>query len=226
MRLTSSLRILSLGTEMPRFYLVCVWGRHLLHLSHSKLKMTALLVLLTLCIPIVSCSIIKNASVTYNQQTKKFTIHDYIVDTSVAYGSFQDEIFQTGWSYLEVKSNAVFSDPVQAYAAGLVEGFLTQDLLKKHWINMAADYCVDEKPYCQRLQKFLQQNLNFMNKNIEIKRNYDVYWHQFPIPFTKTKGPRVTHEKVLQSVIPPSPHLRTSRKQLLYCDRLHTLIQP
>ncbi|GFR04137.1 putative phospholipase B-like 2 [Trichonephila clavata] len=153
-----------------------------------KLKMTALLVLLTLCIPIISCSIIKNASVTYNQQTKKFTVHDYIVDTSVAYGSFQDEIFQTGWSYLEVNSNAVFSDPVQAYAAGLVEGFLTKDLLKKHWINMGADYCVDEKPYCQRLQKFLQQNLNFINKNIEIKRNYDVYWHQVALVLEQLKG--------------------------------------
>ncbi|GFS56688.1 putative phospholipase B-like 2 [Nephila pilipes] len=156
--------------------------------SAYESMMEKVLILITLFIPIISCSSVKNASVTYNLQTKKFTIHDYIVDNSVAYGNFKDEIFQNGWSYLEVKSNAIFSDPVQAYAAGLVEGFLTKNLLKKHWNNMGADYCINEQKYCQRLQTFLQQNLNFMNKNIEIKRNYDIYWHQVALVLEQLHG--------------------------------------
>ncbi|KAG8181375.1 hypothetical protein JTE90_008843 [Oedothorax gibbosus] len=130
----------------------------------------------------------KNASVTYDQQTKKFTLHNHIVDNSVAYGNFNDEIFQTGWSYLEVKSDERFPDPVQAYAAGLVEGALTADLLKKHWSNIAADYCTGEEEFCEDLKKFLQKNLDFINDNIKAKRASDIYWHQIALTLEQLHG--------------------------------------
>ncbi|GFU53299.1 putative phospholipase B-like 2 [Trichonephila clavipes] len=152
------------------------------------LKMPTFWILLCAFVSTTLCSKIRNASVTYDQKSQKFTIHDFIADNSVAYGNFNDEIFQTGWSYLEVKSNELFPDPVQAYAAGLVEGFLTADLLKKHWSNTVADYCKGEEPYCQRLQDFLEQNLDFINKNVEFKRKYDVYWHHVALILEQLQG--------------------------------------
>ncbi|KFM83543.1 putative phospholipase B-like 2, partial [Stegodyphus mimosarum] len=67
---------------------------------------------------------------------------------------------------------------MQAYSAGLVEGFLTSDLLQKHWNNLAADYCKGEESYCKRLASFLQKNLDFINSNVKTRRQYNVYWHQ------------------------------------------------
>ncbi|KAF8778477.1 putative phospholipase B-like 2 like protein [Argiope bruennichi] len=131
---------------------------------------------------------IKTASVIYDQFLKKFTIIDFVADNSVAYGDFKDDIFLTGWSYLQIKSNKSFPDPVQAYAAGLVEGFLTADLLEKHWYNVIADYCTNDEAFCHRLQDFLQKNLDFINKNIEAKRNYDSYWHHVALTLEQLHG--------------------------------------
>ncbi|GIY08069.1 putative phospholipase B-like 2 [Caerostris extrusa] len=139
-------------------------------------------------VSVASCNNIRNASVTYDEQTKTFTIHNFLYEDAVANGTFQDEIFQVGWSYLEVKSNSLFPDPIQAYAAGLVEGYLTSNLLKKHWSNLAADYCTNEKNFCRHLQNFLEQNLDFINKNIRTKRSYDVYWHQIALTLEQLKG--------------------------------------
>lgn len=58
--------------------------------------MKILLLLLTTLVGSALSSTFKNVSVTYDQQTKKFTLHDYIADNSVAYGNFKDEIFKTG----------------------------------------------------------------------------------------------------------------------------------
>ncbi|KAF8794203.1 putative phospholipase B-like 2 like protein [Argiope bruennichi] len=152
------------------------------------MKMTVAWILLGAVVSTVTCSTIRNASVTYDQQTEQFVLHDFIADNSVAYGNFNDEIFKTGWSYLEVKSNKLFPDPIQAYAAGLLEGYLTADLLRKHWSNVIADYCVNEEEYCQRLQEFLQQNLDFINKNVQFKRQYDIYWHHVALTLEQLHG--------------------------------------
>ncbi|GBM34367.1 Putative phospholipase B-like 2, partial [Araneus ventricosus] len=170
----------------------------------KSIKMTALWLLLGALVSTVTCSTIRNASVTYDQQTKQFVLHDFIADHSVAYGSFNDEIFKTGWSYLEVKSNELYPDPIQAYAAGLIEGHLTADLLKKHWSNVIMDYCVNEESYCQRLQAFLQENLDFINKNVQFKRQYDVYWHHIALTLEQLHG---LEDGVLNRTSGPSTNL-------------------
>jgi len=45
--------------------------------------------------------------------------------TSVASGTFADELNITGWGILNVETNSAYTDLQQAYAAGLVEGYLT-----------------------------------------------------------------------------------------------------
>ncbi|XP_015925352.1 putative phospholipase B-like 2 [Parasteatoda tepidariorum] len=130
----------------------------------------------------------KNASVTYDQTTGKFQIHDYIANDPVAYGTFTDEIFKVGWSYLEIKSYEKYPDPIQAYAAGVVEGYLTADLLRKHFSNLVDGYCDGEEIYCQRLTSFLQENWDFIDSNVKVRRKYDVYWHQIALTFEQLHG--------------------------------------
>lgn len=150
--------------------------------------MVVYLLFVTYLASIAASDALKNASVVYDVQMSKFTVHDSIVPNAVAIATFQDEIFVTGWSYLEVKTNEQYSDSIQAYAAGIVEGHLTADLLKKHWHNTVSDYCDGEAEYCDRLALFLQKNLDFMIENINLRRNYDVYWHQIALTLEQLKG--------------------------------------
>ena len=42
-------------------------------------------------------------------------------------------LFVFSWDFLEVETNGDFTDNEQAYAAGLVEAYLTKDLVIMHW---------------------------------------------------------------------------------------------
>lgn len=63
-----------------------------------------------------------------------------------------------------VHTNQHFTDAIQAYYAGLMEGVITHNLIKNHWDNTIGDYCSDYSKYCTKLEKFLQDNLDYMNE--------------------------------------------------------------
>ena len=86
------------------------------------------------------------------------------------------------WAYLQVETYAEFPDFVQAYAAGLLEGLATTDLVAMHWKNTLAGYC--PKPYttfCAKLSVFLEKNLKWMKEQIKAdkaKSERSPFWHQ------------------------------------------------
>ncbi|XP_013790770.1 putative phospholipase B-like 2 [Limulus polyphemus] len=129
-----------------------------------------------------------NASVTFDPSTGLYHIHENIKSDSVAWATFTDEIFKTGWSYLQVWTNGTYDDTMQVYAAGLVEGYLTRSLIKNHWRNTVADYCNGEIEYCYRLREFLQTNLNYMTDNISLYRTTRSYWHQAGLILEQISG--------------------------------------
>lgn len=129
----------------------------------------------------------RNASIIWDQTAGKFRIYNYILNNSVAWANFKDKISTTGWSYLEVHTNSSYSDSFQAYAAGLVEGYLTKDLIYKHWNNLYHNYCKNEEAYCKRLKTFLEINMDFMNKNIQEHRS-DFYWNHIALLLEQVKG--------------------------------------
>uniref|UniRef100_A0A4Q8K3A3 Phospholipase B-like n=2 Tax=Liphistius sp. SGP-2016 TaxID=1905180 RepID=A0A4Q8K3A3_9ARAC len=145
-------------------------------------------VFFAIVIPVLSAGVSQNASVTWDSGAGIFTVHRFKADKYVAYATFTDEIFLTGWSYLEVSTNEKYPDSVQAYAAGLVEGVLTADLIKKNWNNQGKMYCKGETSYCQRLKNFLQINLDFINFNIAKSRKYVPYWHQVALVLEQLSG--------------------------------------
>ncbi|XP_076344421.1 phospholipase B domain containing lamina ancestor isoform X2 [Tachypleus tridentatus] len=128
------------------------------------------------------------ASVTFDPSTGWYHIHENIRNDSVAWATFTDEIFKTGWSYLQISTNGTWKDSVQVYAAGLLEGYLTRTLIKNHWRNTVADYCDGEMEYCQQLRQFLQTNINYMNDNIALYRNTWSYWHQVALVLEQISG--------------------------------------
>ncbi|XP_020631773.1 putative phospholipase B-like 2 [Orbicella faveolata] len=105
----------------------------------------------------------------------------------VAWGKFRDEINSTGWSFLEVHSNASLPDKTQAMAAGMAEGVLTAKLMYKSYQNTLAGYCDADPDFCTKLGKFLGENLKWMMEQITSNPK-DEYWYQINLILEQFKG--------------------------------------
>ncbi|XP_069136385.1 putative phospholipase B-like 2 [Argopecten irradians] len=147
--------------------------------------------LLVFCLFFIAvCNGNSSPSVAYvSYDNGKFIIAESSKPTNIiATGLFRNEVNTTGWSFLNLTTSADYDNEDQAYAAGLVEGFMTADLIKMQWHNTIEGYC--EKPYtayCTRLQDYLQQNLDWMNMMIS-KSKYDPYWNMVKLYLIQVSG--------------------------------------
>jgi hypothetical protein len=82
----------------------------------------------------------------------------------------------------DVTTNGSYSDTMQAYAAGYLEGYLTRDLIRMHWHNTYDGYCSEPySSYCQRLQDYLVKNFDWMKLQRDRAEGRDPYWHQVTV---------------------------------------------
>lgn len=65
---------------------------------------------------------------------------------------------------------------LQAYAAGILEGVLSKNVLGYAIKNTYAEYCVGFKNYCDKLNKYLADNLQYIKKRVERATPDDPYW--------------------------------------------------
>jgi len=96
----------------------------------------------------------------------------------VAKARFQNMVNKTGWGFLEVETRSSWPDEMQAFAAGMAEGYLTRDLIYYTWKNLIEHYCDDKPVVCKYVNKFISQNLAWMEKNIQANKDNVPYWHQ------------------------------------------------
>ncbi|KAL3084766.1 hypothetical protein niasHT_031657 [Heterodera trifolii] len=94
----------------------------------------------------------------------------------VAVGRYKNAINMTGWSYLEVETKPDADPDMQAYAAGVLEGILTQSVLKLHLMNVMDDYCTGYQTYCSKLKPYLKQNLDYVQQRLANSAADDPYW--------------------------------------------------
>lgn len=128
----------------------------------------------------------QTASVTWDQSSNKYSLHKGVVQDYVAMGAFRNEINSTGWSYLNVSTIQKFPNEVQAYAAGIVEGYLTRELIDLTWQNTVKGYC--EKPYsqfCTDLRYFLQTNMDWISAQ---KDRDEDYWRMVRAFMVQVEG--------------------------------------
>ncbi|XP_019646656.1 PREDICTED: putative phospholipase B-like 2 [Branchiostoma belcheri] len=131
----------------------------------------------------------KLASVRYDEGTKTYQITDTLDTGAAAWANFTDRISSTGWSFLTVTTNEKYNDSVQAYAAGLVEGYLTRDHMYNHWLNtVGAAFCSSKSTFCKNLESFLKTNLAWMKEQIEASGETDDYWHQVKLTLQQLSG--------------------------------------
>lgn len=98
-------------------------------------------------------------------------------------GSYRDEIEKNGWSWLEINTNASFSDHEQAYGAGYLEGKLTAQRIYEYSHNTGIVF--SEGP--RQLQEYVNKNLAWMKEMIA-KHPSDLYWISIDLMLKQLHG--------------------------------------
>ncbi|XP_063387718.1 putative phospholipase B-like 2 [Cydia fagiglandana] len=105
----------------------------------------------------------------------------------VARASFKNEIFKNGWAYLEVSTQAKFTDSQQAHAAGYLEGYLSRDLIWMQWRNILQGFCASRKDLCQMLDDFVDANEEYVLTEA-VSHQCEAYWYQVLLFYNQLQG--------------------------------------
>ncbi|KAM8961143.1 putative phospholipase B-like 2 [Pelodytes ibericus] len=129
-------------------------------------------------------------SVILDTTTGKLTTVPEIVENAVAWAELSDSIQENGWAVLDLKTNDLYNDSIQAYAAGVAEAAVSQRLIYMHWMNTLMGYCGPYKyqtQFCEKLRYYLEANLAWMQQEME-KGEDQVYWHQIRLALLQLRG--------------------------------------
>ena len=80
----------------------------------------------------------------------------------VARAFYTDSLLDIGWDKLAISTNSMFSDELQAEAAGRLEGELTSSRIYYHFLNVKNDYPIDDK-----ISEFLDKQESFVFDSIK-----------------------------------------------------------
>ncbi|XP_017887359.1 putative phospholipase B-like lamina ancestor [Ceratina calcarata] len=101
---------------------------------------------------------------------------------------YKTGIFEHGWSYIEIETSSKYPDTVQAYAAGLLEGSLTWQLIHHHWYNTIRPECEAKPAECQKLKHYLRDNTAIIREYAELKEANDPFWHMVRLFYMQLDG--------------------------------------
>ena len=80
----------------------------------------------------------------------------------VATAYYTDSLLEIGWDKLSIKTNSIYSDEIQAEAAGRLEGALTKDRIYYFYLNLKDDMIISEN-----ISKFLEEQEAFVIDSVE-----------------------------------------------------------
>jgi hypothetical protein len=107
------------------------------------------------------------------------------------------------------------NDSIQAYSSGLIEGYLTWDLIQLQWNNNVEHYCDNETEYCEKLFAFIKTNLNFTQSQVEKYRKTDPYWHQIGLSLEQLTGLEDGYNAMTKGMNPLGPRIDINPKGLI-----------
>ncbi|XP_032680547.1 putative phospholipase B-like lamina ancestor isoform X2 [Odontomachus brunneus] len=110
------------------------------------------------------------------------------VRLNVARAYYKTSIFESGWSIIEIETSSKYPDTVQAYAAGLLEGSLTWQLIHHHWHNTVNVVCEKRADECRKLMRFLRENTAVIRERAELLEATDPFWHMVRLFYIQLDG--------------------------------------
>lgn len=138
----------------------------------------------------------RSRSVLLDAETGQLRLVDGRHPDAVAWANLTNAIRETGWAFLELHTDGRYSDSLQAYAAGVVEAAVSEELIYMHWMNTVVNYCGPfeyEVGYCERLKNFLEVNLEWMQDEMALNKD-TAYWHQVRLTLLQLKGLEDSYE--------------------------------
>ncbi|XP_004410430.1 PREDICTED: putative phospholipase B-like 2 isoform X2 [Odobenus rosmarus divergens] len=138
----------------------------------------------------------RSRSVLLDAETGQLRLVDGRHPDAVAWANLTNAIRKTGWAFLELQTNGRYNDSLQAYAAGVVEAAVSEELIYMHWMNTVVNYCGPfeyEVGYCEKLKSFLETNLEWMQEEMELNQG-SAYWHQVRLTLLQLKGLEDSYE--------------------------------
>uniref|UniRef100_A0A182NIL0 Phospholipase B-like n=1 Tax=Anopheles dirus TaxID=7168 RepID=A0A182NIL0_9DIPT len=111
---------------------------------------------------------------------------------------FRDSILTNGWSQLELESQSSYTDAVQAYAAGIMEGALTWHNIYMHWSNTIDAVCSkdeESEEFCDWLRGLITTNVDTVKKMADMKGKHDFYWYQIALFYDQLDGLEIGFRK-------------------------------
>ncbi|KAH7973309.1 hypothetical protein HPB52_024117 [Rhipicephalus sanguineus] len=140
----------------------------------------------------------KSAWVSLESGSQKLQIHDGLPQDAdfsadspqlpVAWGTFKNDINESGWAFLQIETNERAKDEVQAYAAGALEAYLTRQLIEYHWTNMFGGYCDSQPEYCRKLEQFLAENNKYSQQQQDLRKNNESFWYMVNLQMKQLTG--------------------------------------
>ena len=110
------------------------------------------------------------------------------VQLNVARAYYKTSIFESGWSSIEIETSSKYPDSVQAYAAGLLEGSLTWQLIYHHWHNTVNVICKKRPIECWKLMEFFRKNTAVVRERAELLAVTDSFWHMVRLFYIQLDG--------------------------------------
>jgi len=101
--------------------------------------------------------------------------------------AYKDTIKTNGFSFIDLQTNPLHSNEVQAYTAGWAEGHLTKQLISYKINNSKSGHCPGVSNYCPLAEKFIQENLAYMQQMIQSNPK-DPYWQQIHLILIQLQG--------------------------------------
>ncbi|XP_077282876.1 phospholipase B domain containing lamina ancestor [Temnothorax americanus] len=110
------------------------------------------------------------------------------VRLNAARAYYKTGIFESGWSIIEIETSSKYPDTVQAYAAGLLEGSLTWQIIHHHWHNTVNVVCEKWEGECHKLMRFLRENTAIVRERAEHLSATDPFWHMVRLFYVQLDG--------------------------------------
>ncbi|KAE9555852.1 hypothetical protein FO519_000937 [Halicephalobus sp. NKZ332] len=125
-------------------------------------------------------------------------------DNRVALGRYRNDVNKTGWGVFEVETFEGYPSQLQAFAAGVAEGYLTKLQIHYHFRNTVESLCKGQKAYCKKLYKYIQNNLDWVRQQVTSTPKTDLYWKHVNLTYTQLTGIFEGYRKAKDATITPS----------------------
>ena len=147
------------------------------------------------------------ANIYYDKTNKNFTINvsETKDNNSIAYAIYNKSYERTGWDFLSIstydKNDNKYEDSQKAYAMGYLEGYLTKDRISSYFTKITnyLFYRIDSNVKDELIQ-FLKENIEYMKKNSESKKNKDKYWEYVYYIYQQLEGLYNGYKSTLEDI--------------------------